>query len=381
MTRGIVICNLYKREGSPSVNAKKLGYYVSGDEIEIEKVVTGETKNDYYEGTPTWYKLSNNNIYVWSGGVSLDLEDKIFLEKLELDKSIEDNDGTEAPNFDQYANYWWIKDYDIDKLWKKGLNGSGVKVAVLDTGVVSGHEALNTEIFMLTDVTNSDDGIKDFDGHGTHCSGIVKASGANAEIKGIAYGCQFYCAKVYDDYDGDTFENWIKGIEWATQNKVDIISFSRGKQESSASFRQAIDAALSAGILVLAAAGNNDPGTTYTEIDNPAKYPLVFSIGGVDESGAPISSTINIGQTSLFAPGFEIKSTYINPKYKTETGSSQATPFVAGVVALLLQELRKTSDQVTANDVMSKILEFASTNETSTFKIINPLQTFNNLRS
>lgn len=366
MTKGAVTCNLNRRVGSPCLNAKKLKPFVSGDEVEIEDVVIG----DEYKGIHTWYKLPND-IYSWSECILIESTDKIYQRKIEMDATIS---NIVSPK------HWWVRNFGIDRLWYRGLTGKNIKVAVLDTGISLTHDYLpKLDVSHQFDATNSQFGLDDIHGHGTHCSGVIVASNNDSVVKGIANRCDFYCAKITHDLNGDRNKNlWVAGIEWAISKKVDIISFSRGNQKGTDSLMEAIDNALKQNILVVAAAGNNGQ-TPLPHIHYPARYPGVLSVGAVDSLNQPLKSTIDRAFTHLFAPGENIKSTNKGAGYKLEKGSSQATPYVAGVAALLLEYMRKKNPKGKALDLYCRLLDHATTSADKSFKIIDPIQTLNNL--
>lgn len=343
------------RVGKPSVNAPCYQYLAPGSELEIDgKEYPGDTYNDIN----IWYRDEANNYY-WSGGVS-DFQKASSYAKADMNSC------------------WWLTEYRIPELWAKGLTGKGIKIAMLDTGLSLPHPDLNIDESSLFDATNSEMGIQDLDGHGTHCAGIIKGSNNGFGVTGISFNCDFHFAKIYDDYEGDAnIEPWIKGFEWAIERGVDIISFSRGKQKDLEALRKVISKAISNKILVVAAAGNNNGQESKQYIDFPARYPEVLSVGGLNKDGSTLDSTIYIKETSLFAPGFQIKSTFRNEGYCQMTGSSQATPFVAGVSALLLEKMREKDPRCTALDLKEKLIAFSdSTNGTA---IIDPIKTLENL--
>ena len=331
------------RVDKPSVNAPCYQYLAPGSELEVDGTLY---KGDLYENADTWYKDEAGNYY-WSGGVN-----EISAVNLE-------NGGK-----------WWLNNYKIPELWNMGLTGKGVKIAVLDTGISYPHPDLILNQKFLYDVTNSPSGYQDKEGHGTHCTGIIKASYNGIGPTGIAYNADVYTCKITHDKAGDDSSYLADALAWAITQQVDIISISKGSAIDDKSVETQIKVAKSKGILIVAAAGNIVSGYPHDHIYYPARYDGVLSVGGVDENNLVLSDSILTGETKIFAPGKNILSTYLNSGYCSLTGSSQATPFVAGVCALLLENKRKNEPSFKAIDIQNTLLSKADS--LVQIKIINP---------
>lgn len=344
------------RVGKPSVNAPCYQYLAPGTELEVDGNLY---PGDRVEGIDTWLKDEAENYY-WSGGVNYAPETKVA-----------------PPVSDQY---WWLNDYHIPYLHSLGLTGKGIKVAVLDTGVCINHPALNLQQSFIVDVTGSPSNIADNDGHGTHCVGIINANSPEFGLLGIAPNSTMHIGKItHDDY-GDDNTYLAAGIKWAIDQCVDIISISNGFPiDNGKEVELLIAGAIQKGILFVCAAGNRIQGYPNNHIYYPARYPNVISVGGLDINRNPINSSILTRETKIFAPGNEILSTYKNNGYTRLTGSSQATPFVVGVCALILEHLRKTSPTYPA--VQLSQLLFDQSDSFMNGKIINPLKLINKLTS
>src|SRR3954469_7669631 len=224
--------------------------------------------------------------------------------------------------------------------------GSGAVVAVIDTGVLASHEDLSGRLVQGRDFIQdpNDDTPQDENGHGTHVSGIVAAAANNGKgIEGVAPGAKVMPIRVLDANGEGDVETVAKGIDYAVDHHVDVINLSLGGSPvdsiigSDETFTKAAQTPTSHGIVVVAAAGND----TAPFCEQPAVTGPLLCVGAVDRRGMRsfYSSSGDImapGGTALTGdPSEDILSTYNDGKYETLAGTSQATPHVAGVAALL----------------------------------------------
>jgi subtilisin len=208
--------------------------------------------------------------------------------------------------------------------------GEGVKVAVLDTGIDYNHPDLKNNVKGGVSFVIGARSYKDDNGHGTHCAGIIAAENNGIGVVGVAPGASLYAVKVLSKTGSGTTSNVIKGIDWAVNNGMQVISMSLGGGDSQA-LHDACDYAYSKGIVLVAAAGNDYGGS----IIYPAGYDSVIAVTATDSSDG-IASFSNVGSAAeLAAPGVSILSTYKDSGYATLSGTSMATPHVAGTAALL----------------------------------------------
>jgi hypothetical protein len=237
--------------------------------------------------------------------------------------------------------------------WSAGLSGAGVTVAVLDTGVDAEHPDLAGQVAgtanFTTDENNADD-----NGHGTHVASLVAGTGAMAAgaRRGVAYGAHLLAGKVLDG-DGHGLESWvIAGMQWAVAQGADVVSMSLGGPASDPSANDPVDAALesltaSSGALFVVAAGND--GSRANSIQSPGDAPSALTVGAVgpDDATAFFSSrgpTLGDGRIKpdISAPGINIIGARAGARtgdgYTTYSGTSQATPQVAGAAALVRQQ-------------------------------------------
>lgn len=223
------------------------------------------------------------------------------------------------------------------RLWEKApLRGKGIKVAVLDTGIDKQHFDLVGRIVAEKDFTNSRTGTQDVQGHGTHCAGIVGAADNDRGVVGIAPECSFLLGKVLGDSGSGSSRGIALGIRWAVDNGADVISMSLGGGAPDPETRAAIQYAVSKKVYVVAAAGNSGPRDNTTEY--PGSYEECVCVGSSNIQGKISSFSSRGAPLDISAPGESILSTYPGDKLATLSGTSMATPFVAGCFATILSE-------------------------------------------
>jgi serine protease AprX len=287
-----------------------------------------------------------------------------------------------------------------DKLWEKGIDGTGITVAVIDSGIDKNHPDLIGKVAaeknFLADEITADDLL----GHGTMVAGIIAGSGAASDgsFKGIAPGAKLISVKVIDGKGDGKVSDIIAGIEWAVYNGADVLSLSLGGinlGETNPPITMAADNAASAGVVVCVAAGNRNSsetggqvsGTSSSQvgkskapvklsqtdgakkdvyyllvpivlalppglIDSPGDGVKVITVGAADADGH-IAGFSGSGPTrddrikpDVVAPGVDIISIVpvsvkrpspVDIYYSRESGTSLSAPIAAGLSALLLQ--------------------------------------------
>lgn len=246
-------------------------------------------------------------------------------------------------------------------VWENlGYNGNGVTVCILDSGINYTHPNLKDAYLGGHDFVNNDDDPYDDNGHGTHVAGIIASN--DSVYNGIAYAANIYMVKTQNSGGGGTSTTFLAGVDWCVNHGADVISASLGTTfpyiydsdcESYAldsGMAQAAANTVKKGIVFVAASGND--GRT-TGIASPACGTGVISVGSVgDGSGGHTSDVISsftnrASNLDVLAPGALITST-VNPLsslcsranefFGNCGGTSQATPHVAGLAALMLQK-------------------------------------------
>jgi subtilisin len=231
---------------------------------------------------------------------------------------------------------WNIQQINADKVQADGINGTGVRVAVIDTGIDYTHPDLAGVYAGGYNVLTGTGDPMDDNGHGTHCSGILAATGSSGGIYSAAPGVRLYGVKVLAANGSGRISDVIQGIYWAKNNSMQVTSMSLGTSGDSQALHDAVDEATAGGVLIVAAAGNSGVASgTGDTIGYPAKYDSVLAVAAVNKyhHRAPWSGTGS--NLSVSAPGVNIRSTIPGAAYATCSGTSMATPHVAGVAALV----------------------------------------------
>ena len=228
---------------------------------------------------------------------------------------------------------WGVKRIGADMAAMKGIKGAGINVAILDTGIDSNHPDLKDNYkggynFVYDNNDPYDDSRY---GHGTHLAGIIAARDNGTGVVGVAPEASIYALKVLNGGLMGTTTDILAGIEWAITNKMNVINMSFGAQMDSLAFRDACDAAFKAGIVLVAAAGNfNQP-----IVDNPAGFDPVIAVSATAQDDTKALFSNYGAKVELSAPGLAVMSTVPGGGYGLMSGTSQATPHVTGVAALI----------------------------------------------
>ncbi len=229
---------------------------------------------------------------------------------------------------------WGARQIGVQALHEAGIEGAGVKIAVLDTGIDYTHPDLAAGYRGGIDIAYGDGDPMDdsWNGHGTHVAGIVGAQRDGMGVAGIAPAAELYAVKVMDGGGFGTTSWLIAGLEWAVLNNMDIVNLSLELPSYSAGLEQACRAARDAGLLLVAAAGNTRGGA----VSYPAAYESVIAVNGSGPDNSLGWFSATGPEVELAAPGVGILSTVRSAGYGLLSGTSQAAPHVAGVAALLL---------------------------------------------
>lgn len=228
-----------------------------------------------------------------------------------------------------------------------------VRIAVLDTGIDQKHPEISHAMLPGKDFVDIIDGAEKFVGdylgydtdpdddvgHGTHVCGILSAKGIRMS-KGVVPSCKVIPVRVLGALQkGDSvvgaglIDNINTGIKWAVDQGVDVINMSLGIKHEGGGLphKEVIQYALRKGVSIVAASGNDGTGDLYY----PGALPGVIAVGAVDNTGSIAGFSTYGSHVSFVAPGTGIISAFPSRKYSMNSGTSQASPYVAGAIALL----------------------------------------------
>jgi len=278
------------------------------------------------------------------------------LVKLELNEKIKLFDPMEVSdeNVDSDSLTYGLKKVRAKEIWDNlGMTGAGVTVGILDTGVDSSHPDLEGRVIAAKDfVSNYDDNTpNDGHGHGTHCAGTIGGKATSGKAIGVAPDVKFINAKIFSDSGSTSREAILEGMQWMTDpdGNPDTDDFPRVVSNSwggplGTHWVEIMNTWHSMGMAPVFAAGNSGPrpGT----VGAPGAYKEAITIGATDSQDniARFSSRGPVtfqGETyikpDVSAPGVDVYSAKNGGGYQMMSGTSMATPHVAGVVALMLQ--------------------------------------------
>ncbi len=256
-------------------------------------------------------------------------------------------DDAAEPGFSDDDSFTW--GLQATQASVSSQTGADIAVAILDTGFDLEHPDFAGRPIVSQSFVDGQT-VQDGHGHGTHCVGTScgpqDPPGASRRY-GVATQATIYVGKVLNDQGAGTDSEILAGIDWALTNGVHVISMSLGADvpEVSQTYETVGRRALDAGTLIVAAAGNNAERSAGNVgfVGVPANSPSIMAIGAVDSDlqiadFSARSGTVEGGKVDLAAPGVDVYSSWPMPtRYRSISGTSMATPHVAGVAALLSQ--------------------------------------------
>lgn len=293
------------------------------------------------------------------------------------------------PNDSFYRNQWYFSRIEAEKAWEKINTSPDITIAVIDSGVDINHQDLKENIWVNNNEVpgnNLDDDrngfVDDVNGwdfvdndsnpvphfsnnwtesgisHGTMIAGIISARGNNHQgVAGVSWRSKIMSLKVLDDHGDGRVSDVVRAVDYATKNGADVINLSFTGLSYSESLREALERAYQKGVIVVAAAGNEQSGGTGVNTDKKPIYPACYKGRNGDDLVLGVAATDALDQKTEFsgygtkcidltAPGISFFSTIVkggNTKNKNKeydgywSGTSMASAVVSGVVALTMQ--------------------------------------------
>ena len=288
-------------------------------------------------------------------GVMLGTVTRQGLAGLRADERVESVNATQQPSLIRPVSVaaaklitkttWGIDFLQVQKLWKQGLTGKGVRVGHLDTGADGKHPALKTAIVSFAEFDSFGVQTKpvpqphDTDEHGTHTAATIAGRVVKKQAVGVAPEAGLASAIVIEG--GNVIARILGGMDWAITQDIRVLSMSLGLRGMIDSFLAVTQIIRARNILPVFAVGNEGPGTSRS----PGNYVEALSVGANDKNGAVagFSSSQRFIRTNdplvpdVVAPGVDVISAKPGGGFQSMSGSSMATPHVAGLAALLFQ--------------------------------------------
>lgn len=384
-----------RAHGRPEVLVKfKTG--VSLDEIDVLSARFNDRVEDHIENAPGWIAIDDLDDANPAATVReyLTLPEVEYAEEnfeINLVEAVDSSIVPVFPHDPQFIEQWALAnsgqrggkegaDISAPLAWATTTGSEEVVVAVLDTGVDYNHEDLKPNMWKrpasmeayqdaqlgsvddedgFNAIENDSDPMDD-NGHGTHCAGIIGAEGENdLGIAGVNWKVRIMPLKFMNAGGSGTTKDAIEAINYAINRKqagvnVRIISASWGSTQRSRALEDVIRKAYEADILFVAAAGNSSVNNDRTP-HFPSSYnvPNVVSVAALDRNDQLAKfSNWGVKSVAIGAPGVDILSTWLGNAYEEKSGTSMATPVVAGVAALIVAE----NPRMSVDDLRKKLL-------------------------
>ena len=252
----------------------------------------------------------------------------------------------DVPDDPYYPSQWALAKVQAPQAWDITQGSSSVKIAILDTGIDLDHPDLAGKIVYNKNCTTTAT-FDDVLGHGTHVAGIAAAYTDNGiGVAGLGRNASLMNVKVLSD-EGVGFFSWIaSGIIWATDNGANVINMSLGSKTASSVLEDAVNYAWGRGVLVVAAAGNSADSVPFY----PASYQNCIAVAATNANDN-LASFSNYGPwVTVAAPGDSIYSTFNTGGYTWKSGTSMASPHVAGLAGLLFSVVSDDNGDGVLND-------------------------------
>lgn len=259
-----------------------------------------------------------------------------------------------TPDADVDAVEAWVKTTGI------AAAGTGIKVAVLDTGVTNDNLDITSKIDARANFSTGVSG-DDRYGHGTHVAGIIAATKDAKGVSGVCPDCLILDGKVLNDDGSGSTSSIANGIGWAVEKQAQVINMSLGQRVSSKTLEIAVNKAWDAGSVIVAAAGNTGVQAKFY----PAAYPNVIAVAATDNNDAKASFSTYGKWVDVAAPGVNVYSTFPNHEFALGaqnnlehgfdilSGTSMASPVAAGAAALVWSLPTTTSNAAVRAQVES----------------------------
>jgi thermitase len=258
-----------------------------------------------------------------------------------------------SPDDPLFGSQWAMVKVQAPQAWEVTTGSASINIAILDTGVDLDHPDLANKIISNINFSGSPT-VDDVHGHGTHVAGIAAAMTDNGiGVAGLGYSAAIMNVKVMGDSGTGTYSAIASGIIWAADNGADVINLSLGGSSGSSILEDAVNYAWGKGVVVVAAAGNG--GSTAPMY--PACYADCMAVAATDAIDGKASWSNYGDWVDVAAPGVIIYSTLKDNSYGYKSGTSMASPHVAGLAALVFATVHDANGDGKLNDEVRSRIE------------------------
>ena len=275
-----------------------------------------------------------------------------FVSELEQEEKVKSIEEDQLVQLDGQTANWGYSSLNIPNRVPTSLSGKGVKIAIIDSGIDKNHPDLKVSggtcvLDLVTSDTGCSGSYDDDNGHGTHIAGIIGAQDNEIGVVGVAPGASLYAVKALDDEGFGTTSSILAALDWSITQGMDIVNLSLTTPNNDLALREMINKVYKKGILIVAAAGNEDHVTGLEEnVLYPAKYNQVIAVSALGKNNKLIATSSVGKEIELTAPGGNIFSTVpieldtygAKDGYSSMSGTSMASPFVVGMAALYMEK-------------------------------------------
>ncbi len=231
-------------------------------------------------------------------------------------------------------------DYGVRRIgsFAGSSRGEGVVVCVSDTGIDLVHPDLRGNIIANFNTIDPNKSGQDDNRHGTHVAGTIAALNNSIGVVGVAPKAKLIAAKGLAANGSGNASDLVETIDGCVSRGAHVINMSWGGDSPTPIIEDALQRAAAAGVVLIAAAGNSSTQTTIAPVGYPARYPTVIAVSAVDSTDRVAVFSNQGSEIAFAAPGVGILSTLLNGTYGPLSGTSMASPHVAGVVGLYLSK-------------------------------------------